>query len=68
MAGLPKSMIAFLEPVVPFKGNGNNPTRDKELKQQTFILFASVVLGVGTGLSLFYRVEHQRLQERGRTT
>lgn len=63
MAGLPKSVNKVLAPVLPFKGIGDKPDRDAELKQSTFVLFGTFVLAVGAGLFLIYQVEEQHFEQ-----
>jgi hypothetical protein len=44
--------------VLPFKGNGDTPGLDAELKQWTYLLlFGIFILAVGALLFLVYRVE-----------
>src|ERR1022692_1262588 len=50
--------------VLPFKGNGDTPGLDAELKQWTYLLlFGIFILAVGALLFLVYRVEEQHLDE-----
>jgi hypothetical protein len=67
MAGLPKSVSKLLAPVLPFKGNGDRPDLDTEIKQSTFVLFSTFILTVGAGLFLIYQVEDQHLDEHIQT-